>query len=453
MNQPDKLQVSWDRVAELLRAALVPPPEKKKIRTPSAKARLFYELWRVAGLSQRKIAQRHQTSQSAVARACRAVHKWLGRADGQKLGELPAEEKYRALVRTHERKVLYAERKHLRDYRRSALPLTTTKTRVRKKPNEASGELERWEETVVKTQRRDGKCLDRYVKLSRDEVTMAARSLPQKPTCCKSRQASANQVSGNQPVAEEDDFGAWIDQLVEELQYLHQEYAERLAHHQRIYGYMDQYALKRDHAPSIPLGGWVKRRDFSSRRDQPGAFTTDGSVENKEFTAESVYGPPEQWQVATPEWFERKRREEASGQPTEVRMPPPLVPECGYGTAPPAGARGRESFPADDPSLPDGLAGNDSRPLPHSADSAVYSPADSADSSGLADSGQNSEKPRENGPESACWPPRASDSQTDSAGAALPTYDSAASWHDPPPPAPKKKLPEGMPSMQFEWYE
>lgn len=389
--ESDTLQHSWDRVEQIVRDAVRPPDSRPRCKAPSDQDQLFFELWRIRRFTQRAIAKRYGTTQSAVFRACRRVEKWLGSATNEELGELPAEAKFRAAVRIHERKTLYAERNLLRDYRRSGLPVVSKKTRVRLKPDEAKGELERWVETVEKPQPRNPKFLVHFVKLSREELTLAGRRFPMK---MHQDRRFPRELSAERGEARMKSY----EQLVEELQILHQEYVERLVNHQKIYGYMDKYALKRDCAPSIPLGGWVKQCDFSARRDQPGAHTFD-EAENM-ITAESVYGPPEQWQPGQPEWFARKRAERAAE---------------GSGGDGASGGEGEGAKGGEGEG--ERVAGerlSPTLPLSPSPPLAAAVGESRSESSPAFDSPLNREKPRENGAESGPGPARESESNSES---------------------------------------
>ncbi len=428
MPSTDALQFSWDEVEQIVRDAVGRRQERPTRRAPSARDRMFFELWRIAHVSQRKIAKRHNTSQPSVSRACQRVEKWLGSAANEELHELPAEEKFRAALRVHERKALYAERKLLRDYRRSSAPLVTKKIRVRKKPQD--GELERWEETVEKPRLRDPKYLDRYVKLSREEVALAGRCLPMKLHRDRRfpREASAERARDKQQA---------FEILVEELKILHQEYQDRLINHQKIYGYMDKHGLKRDSSPSIPLGGWVPKDDFSARRDQPGAHTFDEA--GNKITAESVYGPPEQWQVGTPEWFERKRGEAAGGQVAGYEGE-------GVSGRGGEGERGRE----------EGDQLSPTPPLPHSSPLAAAAfPAAAAgesqsESSGTLESPGNGKNPRENAGDSGSGAARESESKSESpppsAGQSQPDF-----WGMPPDDERERPPDEGK-TVRLKWF-
>ena len=295
MNRPDKLQDTWDRIGETVEVLEKPLQKKSSVKTPDAKERLFFELWRIEHLTQRQIAARYNTSQSTVFRACQRVEQWLGTASQEELGELPCEQRYRAAVRIHERKLRSAQGKLLRDYERSGQPQTTKQTRVRKEADKSKGELERWEIETKRDKGRDPKYLKEFVKMSNDEMKLAGES-----------------AKHDDAAQEHLDRLEEIKTLLNDVRLLHQEYVQRLSAHQRIYGYMDKHGLKRDSSPSLPLGGWVPKEDLSARRDHPGAFTYD--KDDNKITAESLYGPAEQWQPGTEAWFARKRKEEAAAQ-------------------------------------------------------------------------------------------------------------------------------------------
>jgi hypothetical protein len=397
MHDHDPLQEFWNRACQIVQDAHRPPP-KSKLPPPSRHDWAAFELSRIRQVPQRQIARTLGMSQAAVSRACRRVEHWLGTAAASDLREPPAEEKFRAAIRIHQRRIRYAQRMLLRDYRQSAAPQQTEQTRIRRESSQGK-ELERWEVTTKRSKGRDPKYLERYLKLSREEMALAGRCFPER-------------MHRDRPFPREQDAQRLQEamrqcrELLDEVRLLHEEYVRRLAAHQRIYGYMDEHALQRDHAPSIPLGGWVPPDDLSARRDQPGVFTVD--EQGREITAESVYGPPEQWQPGTREWFERLRAADQN----------------------PAG--GGEACDATAGQNPDGCggacdatAGQEPDAVIHQAEStrSVASQASAgkpdavihqAESTGRADSAWNRKKPRKNRSESHRGPTAPSESKAES---------------------------------------
>ena len=393
MNRPDKLQDTWDRIGETVEVLEKPLQKKSSVKTPDAKERLFFELWRIEHLTQRQIAARYNTSQSTVFRACQRVEQWLGTASQEELGELPCEQRYRAAVRIHERKLRSAQGKLLRDYERSGQPQTTKQTRVRKEADKSKGELERWEIETKRDKGRDPKYLKEFVKMSNDEMKLAGES-----------------AKHDDAAQEHLDRLEEIKTLLNDVRLLHQEYVERLSAHQRIYGYMDKHGLKRDSSPSLPLGGWVPREDLSARRDHPGVFTYD--KDDNKITAESLYGPAEQWQPGTEAWFERKRKEAAEGKESGDRGQESgdRSQESGDRSQE-SGDRGQESGDRGQESGDRGQESGD-----RGKETAAACQAESSESSCGGESGQKCHNRRENRCESPPRESRECESKSESSG-------------------------------------
>ena len=383
MNRHDKLQDTWDRIGQTVEILERPPVKKSSVRTPTAQERLFFELSRIEHIPQRRIAAKYGTSQKTVSRACKRVLQWLGAAPAEELGELPCEQRYRAAVRIHEKVVRSAERKLLSDYERSGVQVTT-QTRVRKEAVASKGELERWEIETKRDKGRDSKCLERLVKMSRDQLKLV-------------RESATDDDAAREHLDQLEEFKT----LLKDMRLLHQEYVDRLAAHQRIYGYMDKHGLKRDSSPSLPLGGWVPREDLSARRDHPGVFTYD--KDDNKITAESLYGPAEQWQPGTEAWFARKRKEAAAAQESGDRSQ-----ESGDRSQE-SGGRGQEA------GVRDQEAGDGDHYSPLTTHhSQQPSASHQGDSTAGGDSGQKCQKRRENPCETAPCDSRGSDSNCDS---------------------------------------
>ena len=277
---------------------LLKAPRRRRLAAPSPIEMRIFELNAVEHCSQRDIVKmfpKLKLSQSKVSRICAKAKEFVALASREQFEKLSAEEELRAAIRLQCKKQEFTEREILRQYRKSQQPQKWNKEReLTDKGWKESGSKERTVDPL--------RCLESFHRISQKGLCLPAQRFPVKMDPPRDFPEDASQQHDR-------DKREYARALIEELEFLREEYLEMMRQVQRVYGYLNKDTAPRPYLPACPIGGWVSPEDLSLRRDQPGVL----SGFEKDVYAEELYGPAGEWTVDA--WLDRKWRKRYGDRP------------------------------------------------------------------------------------------------------------------------------------------
>ena len=144
-------------------------------RPPSHRDLEIFHQHVVRHRKQRDIAAAFEIKQGQISRICAKVRRWLGRATAEQQGLPAGIEGLRSQLRTHEQQTAELLVQATASYQRSTENQVITKIKTRRR---ASGEEEKWEETITKTQHGSVQLLRFIYNMSRELLTMKTGRVP-----------------------------------------------------------------------------------------------------------------------------------------------------------------------------------------------------------------------------------------------------------------------------------
>src|SRR5687768_8026533 len=161
----------WDEFVAQIHAGISPGRE----RPPSHRDLDVFHQHVIRHRKQRDVAAEFNLEQGQVSRICSKVRRWLGKATAEQQGLPAGIEGLRSQVNVHVRQLGELLVQATEGYQRSLEDQKITKVKTRRR---ASGEEEKWEETITKTQHGSVQFLRMVYTAARDLLILKTGRVP-----------------------------------------------------------------------------------------------------------------------------------------------------------------------------------------------------------------------------------------------------------------------------------